>query len=131
VQLGLIDRVHHGGRDEFDRAALAYAHQVAGTTSIAALIEAKRLERVADDAHRPLESYRVAELAQMKEDIFDDAITSPLYAACSLSNARSAARTDRDGRPHYGIDGALDLVTTKIHSADLRALGRAHCAPRP
>jgi hypothetical protein len=28
---------------------------------------------VADDAHRPLESYRVTELAQMKEDIFDDA----------------------------------------------------------
>ena len=46
---------------------------MAGTTSIAALIEAKRLERVADDAHRPLESYRVTELAQMKEDIFDDA----------------------------------------------------------
>jgi putative two-component system hydrogenase maturation factor HypX/HoxX len=73
VQLGLIDRVHHGGRDDFDRAALAYAQQVAGTSSIDALIGAKRLERVADDAHRPLESYRVTELAQMKEDIFDDA----------------------------------------------------------
>ena len=73
VQLGLVDRVHHGGRADFDRAALADAQQLATSSSIGTLLDAKRLERLTDEAHRPLESYRVTELALMKEDIFDDA----------------------------------------------------------
>jgi putative two-component system hydrogenase maturation factor HypX/HoxX len=73
AQLGVVDRVLSGARDEFDRAVTAYAQQLATSSAITRLIETKEILRQADEAVHPLEGYRVAELARMRDDIFFDA----------------------------------------------------------
>ena len=73
AQLGVVDRVLSGTRDEFDRAVTAYAQQLATSSAITRLIETKEILRQADEAVHPLEGYRVAELARMRDDIFFDA----------------------------------------------------------
>jgi putative two-component system hydrogenase maturation factor HypX/HoxX len=73
ARLGLVDHALPGSRPEFDGAVADYAQQLATSTAISRLIEEKRLLRLVDEAGHPLEAYRVAELARMREDIFFDA----------------------------------------------------------
>ena len=51
---------------------LDYAAQLAGRDDYPQLLEQKQAARTAAEARKPLEAYRVEELAEMSRDIFDD-----------------------------------------------------------
>ncbi|WP_225440213.1 enoyl-CoA hydratase-related protein [Amycolatopsis eburnea] len=70
--LGLVDRLAASDRKAFTAAALDYAAELAEGPRARALLARKRAARAADERHRPLETYRVRELAEMTGDIFDD-----------------------------------------------------------
>jgi putative two-component system protein, hydrogenase maturation factor HypX/HoxX len=70
--IGLADAVLPSGRDEFDAVVLEHASRLATGAGLGQRIAAKAAARAADEQHRPLETYRVRELAEMSRDIFDD-----------------------------------------------------------
>ncbi len=70
--IGLADAVLPGGPDEFDAAVLERAFRLATDADLGQRLAAKAAARAADEQHRPLETYRVRELAEMSRDIFDD-----------------------------------------------------------
>lgn len=72
LRIGLVDTVLPGDRAAFDAAALEYALDLATSGRADRIINAKRAARAADEQRRPLETYRVRELAEMSRDIFDD-----------------------------------------------------------
>ncbi|KDN22084.1 hydrogenase maturation protein [Amycolatopsis rifamycinica] len=72
AELGLVDRLAASDRASFTATALDYAAGLAGGPRARALLERKRATRAADERNRPLETYRVRELAEMSADIFDD-----------------------------------------------------------
>jgi putative two-component system protein, hydrogenase maturation factor HypX/HoxX len=69
---GLADAVLPGAPDEFDAAVLEHAFRLATSDGRAQRIAAKAAARAADEQRRPLETYRIRELAEMSHDIFDD-----------------------------------------------------------
>ena len=70
--IGLADGVLPGAPDEFDDAVLDHAYRLATSDGLGQRLAAKAAARVADERHRPLETYRIRELAEMSHDIFDD-----------------------------------------------------------
>ncbi|MEW9550634.1 enoyl-CoA hydratase-related protein [Nonomuraea sp. NPDC050783] len=82
VELGLADRVVGGSRVEFERRVLEYAERLAVDASYGGLLEARRRGRRVDELRKPLEAYRVEELAEMSRDMFDD--------RCGFAGARRA-----------------------------------------
>lgn len=112
VRSGLVDHVLSGTREQFDAAVVADAAELAVGEGFDRLLEAKRAARAADERRRPLETYRVQELAEMSRDIFDDrhgfaaarrafvtkrrprSTPAHLLAASALAD-RSTARTPR------------------------------------
>ncbi|MFB9687428.1 enoyl-CoA hydratase-related protein [Amycolatopsis plumensis] len=70
AELGVVDRLVGGDRAEF--AGTVLDHATALTADAAALVRRKQAARDADEQRRPLETYRVRELAEMSQDIFDD-----------------------------------------------------------
>lgn len=72
VRIGLADAVLPVDRTRFAAAALEYAAALADDPALPALLAQKQATRVADEEARPLETYRVRELAQMSHDIFED-----------------------------------------------------------
>jgi putative two-component system hydrogenase maturation factor HypX/HoxX len=72
AQLGLADVVLGGSTAQFEVATMAYAARLAARKDFAAVMEAKAASRAADEQRRPLEAYRIQELAEMSRDIFDD-----------------------------------------------------------
>ncbi len=72
VELGMADEALGGSRPEYEEAALAYARRLADRGNFERVLQAKNDLRQADERRRPLETYRVAELAEMSRDIFDD-----------------------------------------------------------
>ncbi|WP_049576806.1 enoyl-CoA hydratase-related protein [Nonomuraea sp. SBT364] len=72
VELGLADRAVAGSRPAFERAVLEYAERLAADPGYGRLLAAKQAARDADERRRPLEAYRVEELAEMSRDMFDD-----------------------------------------------------------
>ncbi|HET6708148.1 enoyl-CoA hydratase-related protein [Amycolatopsis sp.] len=70
--IGIIDRLAASDRAAFVANALAYATELAAGGHAKALISRKRATREADEQRRPLETYRIRELAEMSHDIFDD-----------------------------------------------------------
>ncbi|MFI7705555.1 enoyl-CoA hydratase-related protein [Nonomuraea sp. NPDC049480] len=72
VELGLADRVLGGSRLEFERRVLEYAERLAVDASYDRLLAARGRAREVDERRRPLEAYRVEELAEMSRDMFDD-----------------------------------------------------------
>ncbi|GHF91653.1 MULTISPECIES: enoyl-CoA hydratase-related protein [Amycolatopsis] len=70
AELGIVDRLVGGDRAEF--AGTVLDHATALTADAAALVRRKQAARDADEQRRPLETYRVRELAEMSQDIFDD-----------------------------------------------------------
>lgn len=67
--LGLIDAVGPTEREAFDRYVLARAGELAGDGWTERLAE-KRRRRAADEADRPLEDYRAAELERMRMNFY-------------------------------------------------------------
>jgi putative two-component system protein, hydrogenase maturation factor HypX/HoxX len=59
-------------RAEFDGWVLAYAARLAGSDQYRRLLEQKEKARAAAERRKPLQAYRVEELAEMSRDIFDD-----------------------------------------------------------
>jgi putative two-component system hydrogenase maturation factor HypX/HoxX len=51
---------------------LEQAARLASTHDFAARLDRKRAARLDDERRRPLEAYRIRELAEMSRDIFDD-----------------------------------------------------------
>ncbi|WP_308282875.1 hydrogenase maturation protein [Pseudonocardia nigra] len=72
ARIGLADRVLPGSPAEFDAAVLDHAARLATSPGLANRLAAKAAARAADEQRRPLETYRVQELAEMSRDIFDD-----------------------------------------------------------
>jgi putative two-component system protein, hydrogenase maturation factor HypX/HoxX len=72
VGLGLGDELGSGTRDEFDRAVVDHAHQLADRYDYPRLLATKRAGRAADERRRPLARYRADELNQMRQDICHD-----------------------------------------------------------
>jgi putative two-component system hydrogenase maturation factor HypX/HoxX len=72
LAIGLADDVLSGSPTEFAAAILDYAAKLAADDNFDQMLEAKRAARAADESRRPLEAYRVQELAEMSRDIFDD-----------------------------------------------------------
>ncbi|HKN51205.1 MAG TPA: enoyl-CoA hydratase/isomerase family protein, partial [Amycolatopsis sp.] len=70
AELGMIDRLAPGDRSSFNATVLDYATELAADAHV--LLEQKRATRAADEQRRPLETYRIRELAEMSHDIFDD-----------------------------------------------------------
>jgi putative two-component system hydrogenase maturation factor HypX/HoxX len=69
-RLGLVD-VHFGrSPEEFRQAVEAMAAAIAEDPGLDERLAAKRLSRAADEAERPLESYRAEELEQMKLNFY-------------------------------------------------------------
>ncbi|GAA0951586.1 enoyl-CoA hydratase-related protein [Nonomuraea longicatena] len=71
-EAGLADEVFGGGRAEFERAVLDYAERLAADASWERWVEAKRRVREEDERRKPLDAYRVQELAEMSLDMFED-----------------------------------------------------------
>lgn len=75
LRTGLADAVlpgGHGDGREFDTAVLDGAARLATGNDLARRLAAKAAARTADEERRPLETYRIRELAEMSRDIFDD-----------------------------------------------------------
>jgi putative two-component system protein, hydrogenase maturation factor HypX/HoxX len=70
VTLGLCDRSLPGDPEQFAAAAIAHARAVLADADLAERLQAKAAARAADEAIRPLASYREAELARMRENFF-------------------------------------------------------------
>jgi len=92
VEIGLADAALPGDRAAFDAAVLDHAHVLAAHSDLPSWLAAKATQRCEEEQRRPLETYRVRELAEMSHDIFDD--------RNGFSAARHAFVTkQRPGRP--------------------------------
>ena len=65
MEIGLADAVLPGDRAAFDGAVLAHARALAAHEHLPRWLEAKAAAVTADERYRPLEPYRVRELAEM------------------------------------------------------------------
>ncbi len=72
VRTGLADEVLPGLPVDADRAVLAFAVGLAESDDYPRLLAAEQDRRAADERRRPLDTYRIHELAEMRRDIFDD-----------------------------------------------------------
>ena len=72
LRTGLVDEVVDGDRETFDAAVVEQAVRLATSDSYEAALAAKQATRESDELRRPLETYRVQELAEMSRDMFDD-----------------------------------------------------------
>jgi putative two-component system hydrogenase maturation factor HypX/HoxX len=72
ASIGLADVVLPGAPDEFDAAVREHAFRLATSDRLEQRLAAKAAARAADEQRRPLETYRIRELAEMSRDIFDD-----------------------------------------------------------
>ncbi len=72
TRIGLADRLVPGSREEFDQTVSEYAAALAMRDDYDRLLEAKCAGRVEDERRRPLDTYRVQELAEMSRDIYGD-----------------------------------------------------------
>ena len=70
LELGLVDRVLRGPPEEFRFGVQRRALELANAPDLPALLEAKAERRRRDEAERPLEDYRAAELAHMRLNFF-------------------------------------------------------------
>jgi putative two-component system hydrogenase maturation factor HypX/HoxX len=70
--IGLVDEVLPGPSDAFEAAVLDRAVVMADGADYDRRLRAKRQRRTADERDRPLDAYRVRELAEMSRDMFDD-----------------------------------------------------------
>jgi putative two-component system hydrogenase maturation factor HypX/HoxX len=69
-RLGLVDATEGGAPEAFERAMIARAEALARSPGLEARLAAKRAQRRADEAERPLADYRAEELARMRLNFF-------------------------------------------------------------
>ncbi|MEU7001933.1 enoyl-CoA hydratase-related protein [Nonomuraea sp. NPDC046570] len=72
MAMGLADGVAGGSRARFEESVLEYAVRLAKRPDFEELLAVKQEGRAADELRKPLEAYRVEELAEMSRDMFDD-----------------------------------------------------------
>jgi putative two-component system hydrogenase maturation factor HypX/HoxX len=72
ARIGLVDAVLPGEASDHEDGVLEYAHWLAGRHDYRQLLATKRLARAADQRRKPLDAYRIEELAEMSRDFFDD-----------------------------------------------------------
>jgi putative two-component system protein, hydrogenase maturation factor HypX/HoxX len=98
VEIGLADAVVPGDRAAFDAAVLEHVRLLAGHDRLPRLLAEKAAGRDDDEQHRPLETYRVRELAEMSHDIFDDrnGFAAARHAFVSKQRPVPAPRPARD-----------------------------------
>jgi putative two-component system hydrogenase maturation factor HypX/HoxX len=70
--MGLADGVLEGPAAGAEQAALTYAQSLAASDDYREQLRLKRSRRARDERRRPLDTYRLQELAEMSRDIFDD-----------------------------------------------------------
>lgn len=68
--LGLVDRVLPGLAEAYEAALVEEAERLAAHPDYEAMCAAKQARRREDEASRPLESYRAAELARMRRNFY-------------------------------------------------------------
>jgi putative two-component system hydrogenase maturation factor HypX/HoxX len=99
ARTGLVDEVLAGGRAEFDAAVLDQAARLATSDDLVRLLPAKAAARSADEQRRPLETYRIRELAEMSRDIFDDRHGFSQARHAFVTKQRPPAAPDRHAAP--------------------------------
>jgi putative two-component system hydrogenase maturation factor HypX/HoxX len=112
VEIGLADAVLPGDRARFDDAVLAHACALAEHEHLPHWLAAKAKVRHDDEQRRPLETYRVRELAEMSHDIFDDRsgfaaarrafVTKQRAVPAPRTAAEAGSRRDLRTRAHTG-----------------------------
>jgi putative two-component system hydrogenase maturation factor HypX/HoxX len=112
VEIGLADAVLPGDRARFDDAVLAHACALAEHEHLPHWLAAKAKVRHDDEQRRPLETYRVRELAEMSHDIFDDRsgfaaarrafVTKQRAVPAPRTAAEAGSRRDLRTRAHAG-----------------------------
>jgi putative two-component system hydrogenase maturation factor HypX/HoxX len=129
VRIGLADAVLPGDRTTFTGSVLDYAGALAADPALTTLLAQKRTVRAADEERRPLETYRVRELAEMSHDIFDDRngfaelrrafVNKSGKPAASRTaaadNGRANAGTGTEGplpRPRHSTETIQEVATT-------------------
>lgn len=70
VEMGLVDECLEAASNRADSAIRRYATRLAGASDLDEKIAKKRSRGLADEAEKPLESYREAELEQMRMNFF-------------------------------------------------------------
>ncbi|MEU7838413.1 enoyl-CoA hydratase-related protein [Nonomuraea sp. NPDC049129] len=105
VELGLADRMMAGSRLEFERSVLEYAERLAAGDDYERLLGIKREVREADERRKPLEAYRVEELAEMSRDMFDDR-NGFRQARQAFVHKRKVGRTPEHLAVHRELSGA-------------------------
>ncbi|ANW16860.1 hydrogenase maturation protein [Streptomyces clavuligerus] len=78
ADLGLIDRVLPGGQAEFRAEVELRAAALAGAAELPERVTLKRSGREREEAERPLDAYRLDELARMKQNFFGDGEPYPV-----------------------------------------------------
>ncbi|MEV0195246.1 enoyl-CoA hydratase-related protein [Nonomuraea sp. NPDC050691] len=116
VGLGLADEVLPGSRLEFERAVLDYAERLAHDPGYGRLLAARRAQREEDERRKPLEAYRVEELAEMSRDMFDDR-HGFRAARAAFVGKRKAEATPAHLAAHRELSGAsvgADVATSHM-----------------
>ena len=97
--MGLVDAVVPGDHAIFDGGVLEYATELASDPAVAGLLDRKRAAREVDEQRRPLDTYRVGELAEMSRDIFDDRNGFAQARHAFITKAKAGALHHTSGRP--------------------------------
>ena len=117
AELGLADVVLGGSPAQFEAEAVRYAARLGARKDFAVVLEAKVADRAADEQRRPLEAYRVQELAEMSRDIFDDRHGFADARRAFVTKRKALSTPDRialhrpAAPPIPGAAAAADLVS--------------------
>jgi putative two-component system protein, hydrogenase maturation factor HypX/HoxX len=100
ARIGLVDDVLTVPRDEFDAGVLDYTVGLARSDRHRQLLERKRAARAAAERRKPLQAYRVEELAEMSRDLFDDRNGFASLRRAFTTKQKPAATPARLARHH-------------------------------
>jgi putative two-component system hydrogenase maturation factor HypX/HoxX len=95
--VGLADAVLPDDHDAFAATVAEAAARLASGDRLPAMLGAKQAARAADEQRRPLETYRIRELADMSRDIFDDRLGFAAARTAFVTNTAATAAVERAG----------------------------------
>jgi putative two-component system protein, hydrogenase maturation factor HypX/HoxX len=114
ADIGLADVILPGRPIEFESTVLDYAAALAASQDYTRQLDHKRTARDTDEHRRPLDAYRVRELAEMSHDIFDDRHGFAQARHAIVTKQRPASTplhlAQHVGRSTPGHDDANDLA---------------------
>ena len=122
--MGLIDDIviqdafGSGNFGRFRHQIIRIAENLAHSENLAALLERKRAEREADEALKPLEHYRLEELAEMRQNFWGD---DPSY---HLARSAFVRKQPRPG--HLKCAVALESACENLRSDEVKQKMSAH-----